>query len=139
VGVWPSAFNGAATTLHWVTNKNKKNNSNKKQKQRQSSGVCATASIDVGDRAAQTILRSRYSSKVNSGYGRALGALVSRWLMSKTKVSSKKTHKKNPQKIHINRNVFVWWLLFVAGSAGACLHKQMQHNSSDQMDYLRLY
>jgi len=56
----------------------KKNNSNKKQKQRQSSGVCATASIDVGDRAAQTILRSRYSSKVNSGYRRALGALVSR-------------------------------------------------------------
>jgi len=27
---------------------------------------------------------------------------------------------------------------FVAGSAGACLHKQMQHNSSDQLDYLRL-
>jgi len=24
VGVWPSAFNGAVTTLHWVTNKNKK-------------------------------------------------------------------------------------------------------------------
>jgi len=59
VGVWPSAFNGAAVTLHWVTNKinksKKKKNNNDKQKQRQSTGVCATASIDVGDRAAQTM------------------------------------------------------------------------------------
>lgn len=138
MGVWPSAFNGAAVTLHWVTNKI---NKSKKKKiiMINKSSANLLASVPLRPLTLAIGLRRQWNSKVKKcqkyyirgaeGGGGGLGALLLRWLMSKTKVSSK---KRTTRKTHKNSYKSQWICIMMVFRCWFCRRLPTQQTNATQ-------
>lgn len=139
MGVWPSAFNGAAVTLHWVTNKINKSKKKKIIIMINKSSANLLASVPLRPLTLAIGLRRQWNSKVKKcqkyyirgaeGGGGGLGALLLRWLMSKTKVSSK---KRTTRKTHKNSYKSQWICIMMVFRCWFCRRLPTQQTNATQ-------